>query len=439
MVLVFIATRIRNKQYSPKHPLYKYYLPGLLVKFAGAIFIALVYQYYYHGEGDSFDYFNDGQIINSSLHDSFFTWVKLLLRTPETSDPYLYRYISQMRFYADPAGYAVAKISAILGLFTANTYIPTALLFAFLAYTGFWAMFTTFCNIFPRYYKQLAIAFLFVPSTFVWGSAIYKDTVCMFGLGWLTYTTFRMVIHKEFSAKNLFLLCISVYLIAVIKVYILLAFMPALVVWLLMNYSHRIKSVAVQWLVNLFFIAVTVGGFYFFTGRFAKELNRYSLEKLVQTATVTRRWITYSTSEEGSSYDLGEIDPSLWGMVKKFPAAVNVTLYRPFLWEVRKPIVLLSALESFVFLVLTLMAFYRNGFLNTFRLIFRNPNLLFLFIFSIIFAFAIGISTGNFGTLSRYKIPCMPFFAALLLILYYQKEPVTEKKQYAKRPVRHLA
>ena len=47
----------------------------------------------------------------------------------------------------------------------------------------------------------------------------------------------------------------------------------------------------------------------------------------------------------------------------------------------------------------------------------KDPNLLFFITFSLIFAFAVGISTYNFGALSRYKIPCLPFFGAFLLIV----------------------
>jgi hypothetical protein len=40
------------------------------------------------------------------------------------------------------------------------------------------------------------------------------------------------------------------------------------------------------------------------------------------------------------------------------------------------------------------------------------------FIFAVIFAIAVGASTTNFGALSRYKIPCMPFYFILLMLLY---------------------
>jgi len=52
----------------------------------------------------------------------------------------------------------------------------------------------------------------------------------------------------------------------------------------------------------------------------------------------------------------------------------------------------------------------------------NNPNVLFALIFSISFAFAVGVSTFNFGTLARYKIPLLPFFlVALILILHHSK------------------
>jgi hypothetical protein len=49
---------------------------------------------------------------------------------------------------------------------------------------------------------------------------------------------------------------------------------------------------------------------------------------------------------------------------------------------------------------------------------FADPRLLMCFVFAMIFAVAVGASTSNFGALSRYKIPCMPFYFIMLLILY---------------------
>ena len=71
--------------------------------------------------------------------------------------------------------------------------------------------------------------------------------------------------------------------------------------------------------------------------------------------------------------------------------------------------------------VFTVMLSLNKGRTNSLYAMVLLVNLM-MYIFTIIFAFAIGISTGNFGSLSRYKIPCVPFFASLLLILYYQTQ-----------------
>ncbi len=49
IILIAIARKMRDKRYPPGHALRQYYLKGLYAKFGGAIFIALVYQYYYRG------------------------------------------------------------------------------------------------------------------------------------------------------------------------------------------------------------------------------------------------------------------------------------------------------------------------------------------------------------------------------------------------------
>jgi hypothetical protein len=51
-------------------------------------------------------------------------------------------------------------------------------------------------------------------------------------------------------------------------------------------------------------------------------------------------------------------------------------------------------------------------------LIFKDPRILMCFIFAMVFAVGVGASTANFGSLSRYKIPCMPFYMIMLLLLY---------------------
>ena len=430
LILTLIAKYQCNKRYPVGHALRPYFMNGLYVKFAGAILIALIYQYYYGGGGDTFNYFKHTKIINSALNDSFFTWLKVVTRQPIQGNPEVYAYASQMEWYGEPSTYIVPALGAVFGIFCGTNYMPIALLFAYFSFTGVWAMYRTFVNLYPKLHKELAISFLFIPSTFVWGSAMFKDTLCLFGLGWMVYTTFRIFVNRDFSVRNLLMLVFSFYLVSTVKIYILLAFLPALSLWLLLTYSYKIKTAGLRFIVTILFIGLAIGGFLFLTKHFAKEMNRYSLERVAETAAISRQWIHYSSGDDGSAYDLGEFSPTIGGMLSKFPQAVVVTLFRPFLWETKKIIVLLSALEALIFLFFTLKAIAKNKS-KIFSRIIGDYNLTFFLVFSLIFAFAVGISTYNFGSLSRYKIPCLPFYAALLVILIYQdKEKIAKQGSY---------
>src|SRR5690606_36128594 len=101
-----------------------------------------------------------------------------------------------------------------------------------------------------------------------------------------------------------------------------------------------------------------------------------------------------------------------------------VTLFRPYLWETRKVIQLINALEATILLLVTIKVFISVGPKRLWMTISADPTIQFCLIFSLIFAFAVGISSGNFGTLSRYRIPCLPFYGLTLVLIYYKHYPI---------------
>lgn len=428
ILIYLIAYFIRNRYYPGNHPWRKYFIAGLTVKIIGAVINGMLHHYYY-GNGDTFNFFLHSRIINTALDESFIKWVNLLFRIPDVNDVNYYRYTSQLFWYYDPPAYTVGAAGAVVGLFTFNIYLPTAALFAFISYSGIWALFRTFAKLYPHLTRQIAVAVLFIPTTVLWGSAIYKDTICMFGLGWLTYVVFKFLLQRDFSVQNILLATVSFLLIARIKVYILIAFLPALGMWILLNYLKKIKNPSVRQIAKFTALAVLSAVSVLVMGIYSKQLGEYSLENLASKAEETRQWITYaSNTVDGSAYSLGEFNPtSVSDMVMKFPQAVNVSLFRPYLWEVRKVIMLFSALESLLFLVLTVRVLFSVGIKKSWRAISLDPTIQFCLIFAIVFAFAVGITTYNFGSLSRYKIPCLPYYVMVMVLIYYTYNPPAKK------------
>jgi hypothetical protein len=105
------------------------------------------------------------------------------------------------------------------------------------------------------------------------------------------------------------------------------------------------------------------------------------------------------------------------GQMAFAPLALVSSLYRPFLFEASSLQVAINALETAVLLALTLRAFAVNGVAGTFGRIWQSPLLAHCLIFAAIFGTAVGLGTTNLGTLSRYRMPLVPFFAFALLSL----------------------
>lgn len=425
-VIYFIAYNFRNRKYPVGHPWRPYFLPALMIKIGGAIFISLIFQYYY-GWGDTALYHWHAKLINSAFGESPAKWYNLLFRIPEWYEGAYSKYISQMDWYEAPAEYTVCTIVAIICIFTFNTFLPAAVIMAAIAFTGIWALFRTFAEKFPRYTPYIAIAVLYIPSTIMWGSGIFKDTICMFAVGWLTYGAFRLIINRDFRVRVTLLTIFSFYLLVMIKLYILIAFLPAITFWVLATYSYKINNGFARFMLKLGVIAVCTFGFFFFMQKFSEELGKYSLNRIAKTSYLISSYIQEQSGDEGSAYNLGAINPTPVGMLSKMPAAINVTLFRPYLWETRKVFQFINAIEATIFLLITLKIIFLIGFRKIWTTISKDPTIQFCLIFTVIFAFAVGISSGNFGTLSRYRIPCLPFYGMALVLIYYKHYPIEIK------------
>jgi hypothetical protein len=178
-----------------------------------------------------------------------------------------------------------------------------------------------------------------------------------------------------------------------------------------------IRSTVLRFLIVPFSICLVVFSAYYSVVKVGEGDKRYALDKIAQTARITAYDIGFYTGRDaGSGYSFGELDDSFTGLLQIAPSAINVSLFRPYLWEVKNPLMLLSAVESFGLAILCFIVLIRQK--QNVLTAFFDPNVLFCLTFSTTFAFAVGVSTFNFGTLARYKIPLLPFFLTALFLIY---------------------
>lgn len=394
-----------------------YFFPALTFKIIGALALGFIYQFYYAG-GDTFNYHTHGsRHIWEAFVDSPSAGMSLLLADGTKDFPSgTYAHASKIIFFHDPSSYFVIRIATVFDLITFSSYSATAVLFAATSFFGMWLFFLAFYEGYPHLHRWIAVAAFFIPSVFFWGSGLLKDTITLGCLAGTTYAVIKIFIQRDFRVIYFILLFLCLYMIFGVKKYILLCYAPAVLMWVFAGHFTRIPSVVVKALLVPFLFVAIVGAGYFTVQKIGEYDKRYSLEMIAVTAQVTAYDIGFYTGKDaGSGYTLGQLDGTFQSMVKLAPQAINVTLFRPYLWEVRNPFMLLSALESLAFLFLTVYAIYRAR-ARVWQAL-GNPTILFCLTFSITFAFAVGISTFNFGTLTRYKIPLLPFYLMGLTLL----------------------
>ncbi|RAW02659.1 hypothetical protein [Pseudochryseolinea flava] len=416
VLLVFLAAYI-IRPFVTDSINYKYYFPALSLKIFGAIMLGVIYQFYYGG-GDTFAYHTHGsRHIWEAFMESSERGFELLFSNGEMHGRN-WDISEKIWYFRDQKSFVIIRIATVLDLLTFSSYSGTATLFAVLSFVGGWMLFLTFYKKYPALHGWLAFSCLFIPSIVFWGSGILKDTVTLSFLCIATYCVNRLFIEWRINLRFIFLLLFSLFVIFSVKVYILMCFLAGALLWIFSKFYFRIENIALRLLAIPFVVLCVSFMGYKGISEIVEDDPRYSLNNLAETVRVTAYDIRYWTGKDaGSGYSLGELDGTFGSVARLAPAAVNVSLFRPYLWEVKNPLMLLSALESLLNFLFTLFILIKIR-TKIFRYM-QIPEVFFCVVFAIIFAFGVGVSTYNFGTLARYKIPLMPFYLIGLGIIYY--------------------
>ena len=427
LIIYFIASFIQQKNIR-KNPIYRWYTKGLFAKFGGAIALCLVYQLYYQG-GDTINYFLTAKAIANMYWKNSGVFFEMLIGG---------NWQEQKQYFDNTTGYSqfgasggpeifVSRLIVPLYILASQSFIVTAILLAWICYSGIWRLYLLFNVQFPKLEKELSISILFIPSVVFWGAGLLKDTITLSAVCWFSYDFFYFFIRNKYSVGRGVKIFVASFLLISIKPYIFFALLPGSIVWLLNEKLKKVKSKLFRFIAGPLLISFGLFSGIFALTKMGSFLGEYSVDNVLNKAVVSN----FDQKQDyygGNSFDIGDFDPSIQGVLSKAHLAITATLFRPFLWEARNPVMILSGLENTYILILTLFLIIKLKISNFFILISEQPLVLFSMMFSLFFAFSVGLATSNFGTLVRLKIPCIPFFVSSLFILRHLYELKYKKK-----------
>lgn len=445
IVIIVIANIIKNKR-IPKEPEYKYFLPGLMAKIFGGIGVVIVYCFYYIG-GDTVAYIESTTSLNNLImvKGDFSTYFSLISGhlTPENISRFDMT-TGWPQYRTDPQSFSVLRFTSLLAFLGAHSFMTTTILVATVTFTGIWRLFLLFRENFQEIQKSIAIAILFMPSVFFWGSGILKDSYTICAAAWFIVSVYYIFLKRRKIGFHVIAMILSTYVLISLKPYIFFASAAGCTLMIAHYYLKEAKNIIIKYtIMPALVLSVIFGGIFMITKMGSSLGGDYSSVDAMLNKIAIMQQDLVKDYYGGNTFDIGRFEPTIPGVLTKAPAAMIAGVFRPFLWECRNPIMMISGIENtvilFLFLyviLLSVTAAFKIGLGYMWKTTFDNSLVIFSLVFSFSFAFFVGISTANFGALVRYKIPLIPFLMASLFIIIRkynrEKEADIEKRKAEK-------
>jgi hypothetical protein len=334
-IFFFNAKRIQGRHIEEQSE-YRYYVTGLFLKLFGAIAICLVYVFYYGG-GDTVNYYHDNTCVAKLFLESP---LKAIAFTFGSNTPDIWFSFTTFTdwpiYFTDEHASMIVKLTWFLSLITFNSFMGQTMILAWLSYFLLWRMYQVFIMEFPSLVREFAISLFFVPSLFFWGSGLLKDTITFAAVALFTSSFYYMVVKKERVARNLWYLVFASFLLIKIKPYILFALLPGSLLWFSGVRLSKIDNKLLRLYLGPVLTFIALVSVFIMLKLMSSFLGEYTLGNVLNKAVVTQQDLK-AEYYQGSSFDIGDFDATIPGILSKMPAAINAALFRPYLWESNNP------------------------------------------------------------------------------------------------------
>ncbi len=400
----YLIFRFRVFQIQQLKPLVTALLFNL--KFMTGIFIWMVYTFYYKDiqNNDVHKFFNDALVLNQSAHQHPQAFAGLI--TGNSCDSASASITSAMKNWNrnfDEAPFnenrTIIRLNALLIFFSFRVYFVHILTMCFFSLFGWVLLINAVFQNSKSSQIVLAMAAMLLPSVLFWTSGVMKEPLLILGLGIFTFGLFR-----HFSLKSALCMVAGFVVILISKFFILAALIPASIAFSISKSSDKNSGVIVKYAGVMSLSLVLAFGIQ----RVIPRINPQQI--LVNKQQHSVKEAEYFNA--GSRIAIPQIQPNAISVIQNAPLGIWNTIMRPYLWEGKNIMMIASALENLLVLLIIICCLSLTDYRNFSRL----NTVLMLLSFSLAYFALIGICTPVLGNLVRYRAPVLPFllFAFML-------------------------
>lgn len=318
-------------------------------------------------------------------------------------------------YWNDLKGNLLIKLVSMFNILSRGDYYINSLFFNFIIFFGHVVFYKFFVAVFKERKWLVVVGCFLIPSTLYFTSGMHKDGIVFLLLSILIYCVYRWLQQNKITVKRLLLIVVSFILLFLIRNYIFIALVPALLAWI---FTQKTK-----WKPAFVFAAV-----YFIAGLLVFNVDVLFSKIKPLNIIITKQTEFLNLPHTETTISLTPLQPTFKSFAANAPEAFNHLLLRPYLWEL--PVVLLLPLniELLICQLLFLLYIFYHKKIND------KPAaglIYFLVFFCITMFLLIGYIVPNLGSLVRYRSVYLPLIITLqLCLIQWEKVPLINKIKF---------
>ncbi len=365
--------------------------------FSFKVLLGCLYGYvflHYYGGDDTWTFFQDSLTeYQKMLHHpaQFFKDISPVDDFKQTRN--FIQFVKQYLY--DSEYWGMRKLLAVFNIFSRGNYYIDSLFFNFILFWGPFLLFKLLLSQFPAKKKLFIVVLFFIPSGGFWLSGIRAEGLIFLFMAMAIYYSV-----KWFNKRRLSYLILTVIGIAGMLVFrgvFLLVFIPAFISFIL---TLMLKRKAIFIFIIVYLISVII----FFGSSLVSEKNNLP-------AAIVSRQQEFFQLHGKTVLQLDSLQPAFQSFLKISPQAFSNIFFRPFIWEAKGILQIISSLDVVAFWILIILMFIFHE--KNWRVLSNNPTLLLFLFYGFTLMFLIGFIVPFPGAIVRYKaIP------ELLLIIF---------------------
>jgi hypothetical protein len=357
----------------------------------GALY-GYVFLHYYGGD-DTWLLNRESMVEYNKLITSPLTFISDFNPVPafERNDGFrqgLHYYLVDLEFWM------ITKPLALFNLLSRGDYYINSVFFNFIVFWGHYWLYRLLVTEFPNKRKPLLLIIFFFPPVVFWLSGIRADGLLLFFIALLFVQFNRWITTK--NKRGLVWSVVALLFMLVLRNAVAILLVPALAAWWLVAKNGR-KPLLTFTLVYLTSIVL-----FFSTLWISPAANLPSM--------IVKRQQEYLALHGNTRFELDTLQATPASFIRVLPQSLNNTFLRPYIWEAKGPLQLVTALEVIFFWLLILWFFFRKQM--GWKQALTSPLILSFIYFSIFSYVLIGYTVPFPGAIIRYKI----IFELMLLI-----------------------